>query len=532
MLLVGLLGVVVGTPAGSVPPTTIMSIFIDDLGFYDTAVYNDAAPTPHLAELSHSEGMILARHYTYKYCSPTRRSFLSGRFPVHMTGMQAPICTNWLPLDYSLLSHKLKSHGTTIWKNHFVGKGHLGYQTMDHLPVNRGFDSHVGYLMGAEEYVHGYNFYGAPNHDCPGTPALCYKDFWMGKAPASSAVIDEVFYSTNYYTTRVLEILKNHTVGDSLWVHLMYQGVHAPYVEPPQWEQIPTTSTFWDQTFGSMLQVVDRGINNITTNLKASGRWETTLILVSSDNGGIGPGNNYPLRGMKATPWEGGIRVTAFLTGGYLPPALRGSVSRAFVSIADWYPTFCTLAGVADCNDLIHRGNQTFPIDGVDQWPRLTGATTVIGHEYLPTTEEGIIWKEQYKLLTNAQPTNWYAPNDTHYPDNRTAWPCRNSSAASSTVIDSDGVCNLCNYAHPCLFDLTTDEDERHNIAEVNPAIVKDLMAKLADFNVPQANSSIDPMVLARDYDCVTDIRLWWGNFTGPCCKRKGKTKATLQTTY
>jgi hypothetical protein len=39
-----------------------------------------------------------------------------------MTGMQAPICTNWLPLDYSLLSHKLKSHGTTIWKNHFVGK--------------------------------------------------------------------------------------------------------------------------------------------------------------------------------------------------------------------------------------------------------------------------------------------------------------------------------------------------------------------------------------------------------------------------
>jgi hypothetical protein len=82
------------------------------------------------------------------------------------------------------------------------------------------------------------------------------------------------------------------------------------------------------------------------------------------------------------------------------------------------------------------------------------------------------------------------------------------------------------------LADLTTDEDERHNIAEVNPAIVKDLMAKLADFNVPQANSSIDPMVLARDYDCVTDIRLWWGNFTGPCCKRKGKTKATLQTTY
>ena len=73
-------------------------------------------------------------------------------------------------------------------------------------------------------------------------------------------------------------------------------GVHSPYSEPPEWEQIPNGTGFWDQTFGSMLQVVDRGINNITTALKAADRWDDALIMISSDNGGIGPGNNYPLR--------------------------------------------------------------------------------------------------------------------------------------------------------------------------------------------------------------------------------------------
>lgn len=63
---------------------------------------------------------------------------------------------------------------------------------MDHLPINRGFDSHVGYLGGAEEYVYGDNYFGQPGHDCPGKPARCIKDFWYNDEPAPPAVIDEV----------------------------------------------------------------------------------------------------------------------------------------------------------------------------------------------------------------------------------------------------------------------------------------------------------------------------------------------------
>ena len=46
------------------------------------------------------------------------------------------------------------------YQTHFIGKGHLGYQTDAHLPVNRGFDTHVGYLGGAESYSYGN---GSPN---------------------------------------------------------------------------------------------------------------------------------------------------------------------------------------------------------------------------------------------------------------------------------------------------------------------------------------------------------------------------------
>ena len=61
-------------------------------------------------------------------------------------------------------------------------------------------------------------------------------------------------------------------------------------------------------------------------------------VVFSADNGGIGLGNNHPLRGHKHDPYEGGTRATAFISGGFVPVALRGSSSGdLFVHVADWY---------------------------------------------------------------------------------------------------------------------------------------------------------------------------------------------------
>ena len=133
----------------------------------------------------------------------------------------------------------------------------MGYQTEDHLPINRGFASHVGYLHGSENYEFG-------NHD----QAYYHKDFWHDSLPGDD-VVDEIYYSTNWYTERAVGIINNHSLDQPLWLHLPYQAIHSPYSEPPAWEQIPTDTGFWDQTLGSMLAVVDSGIGNVTRAMKA-----------------------------------------------------------------------------------------------------------------------------------------------------------------------------------------------------------------------------------------------------------------------
>lgn len=73
--------------------------------------------------------------------------------------------------------------------------------------------------------------------------------------------------------------------------------------------------------------------------LKEAGLWNDTLLVIFSDNGGpsssTGP-NNYPLRGSKESAWEGGTRVVAMLSGGFLPERTRGTISQSFVHVADW----------------------------------------------------------------------------------------------------------------------------------------------------------------------------------------------------
>ena len=75
-----------GSGASATKPPHLISVFADDLGWYDTAIHNEGAPTPALKALA-SEGYVLERHYVFRYCSPSRRSFLSGRFPTSITSV-------------------------------------------------------------------------------------------------------------------------------------------------------------------------------------------------------------------------------------------------------------------------------------------------------------------------------------------------------------------------------------------------------------------------------------------------------------
>ena len=356
-------------PLPDAPRPNLLFILADDLGFYDTAVYNPNSPTPTLKALSDG-GVLLDHHYVFRYCSPTRRSFLSGRLPVRITTVQpggGNLCSDFLPLSLTLLPAKLK---TAKYSTHYIGKGHEGYETTDHLPINRGFDSHVGFLTGSESYYGGCNNAEdttcslAPANEtktCTGTPPDgCAHDMWHDHGPGTDIVGSDTFlYSADFFATTAVNIIDAHAVKvakaalredddeetESLFMYLPYQNVHYPYQLPPAWQvrSFPSfnpSNTSQRHTYANMLALLDEGIKNVTEALKRGALWENTLIVFSADNGGInnGWGNNYPLRGHKHDPYEGGVRAVAFLAGGFVPPTIRGTTSGAkLIHVADWY---------------------------------------------------------------------------------------------------------------------------------------------------------------------------------------------------
>ena len=367
-------------PPGVKTPPHLISIVVDDLGYDDTSLNGnqDIDFTPTLRRLQ-DEGVRLDRHHTYLWCSPSRRSFLTGRYPgTSITGIQAPQCSNMLPLQFTILPEKLAAAG---YESHFLGKGHLGWQTEDHLMVNRNFSSHVGYLGGGESYRWG-GTYGSPEK----LEDVTHFDMWQDKEPAPRTVIEQLEYSTNFYAAQAVQRIEAwartqkasrrkssaasaaSAVHDEardeaaaganqppMWLHMSFQAVHGgPWRQDvPAQDALPainSTSHCLDPAYGSATRALDDAVSNITNALKAAGMWDTTLMLVTSDNGGDcglpshgnvsgqpGSASNHPLLGRKCTAFEGGTRVAAFASGGLLPPAVRGTVNTQLMSVADWY---------------------------------------------------------------------------------------------------------------------------------------------------------------------------------------------------
>ena len=109
---------------------------------------------------------------------------------------------------------------------------------------------------------------------------------------------------------------------------------------------------------------------------KELGIFNTTLFILTGDNGGIPivGGNNYPLRGTKATTFEGGVRSIAFASGAGIHPGLRGSVSHELMHLTDWLPTIVEgIAGLSLADNTTGRPCPTCtrrvePLDGMNQW--------------------------------------------------------------------------------------------------------------------------------------------------------------------
>ena len=117
---------------------------------------------------------------------------------------------------------------------------------------------------------------------------------------------------------------------------------------------------------------MDYGVGNVTQALAEHGLYERALVIFHTDNGGPpSHGCNWPHRGFKFGVWEGGVRGVAFVSGGLIPQARRGTQFDGILYVGDWYRTI--VEGVAG----LTLPAVTGPIapDSVNQWPALTEGT-------------------------------------------------------------------------------------------------------------------------------------------------------------
>ena len=414
----------------------VVFVLVDDWGFAEAGFRNPAVKTPNFDQLA-TNGLILNRHYVFKKCSPSRASLLSGRWPHHVHQWNAfPNVAAGLNLKITALPAKLKQAG---YATHMVGKWHQGFFDPAYLPVNRGFDSSSGFLAGATNHF-------TQKRDCA-------VDSWKNED------VDKRngTYSSYIYRDDLTDIFNNLNQSQPLFLYLSLHNIHGPFEAPQEWLNLYSTESVCAKrrTIQAMVSVADNVTGHLVELLKNNSMWENTIMVVSADNGGVkGRSSNHPLKGTKGTFFEGGVRSLALANGGFLPKNMKGKSAEGFIHIADWYPTFCKLAGV----DPSDSGEGKFPVDGLDIWPIITGENTTTPHEEIVLgynyDGKGALISGEYKLIVGYQGKTVWSPLD---------YPCRDGPRG--------------NDCYPyCLYNIVEDPIELRDLSRSKPQILQQMV--------------------------------------------------------
>lgn len=437
----------------------VVFILADDLGWADTALYGHTKfyNTPNLQRLA-KRGMTFSRAYSASpLCSPTRSAILTGLSPAR-TGITTPNChlpqvvfkatpgvsapasmkavqpnpVTRLKTDYPTLAKSLKGAGYAT--GHF-GKWHLGHEP--YSPREHGFDVDVPHHPGpgpAGSYVAPWKFKDF-DHD-PDVPHEHIEDRMAKEATAWIEQHQDEPFFLNYWMFSV------HAPFDAKQDLIeKYRG----RVNPQDPQHCPTYAAMvesMDEAVGTLLDTLDR--------LKLA---ERTIIIFTSDNGGnmysevdgVVPTSNAPLRGGKATMFEGGTRVPCVVCWpGVVEP---NSTSDVPLQSEDYFPTLLEALDIPPSKDQQFDGKSILPV--------LKG--------------EEIAERPLFQYFPHSPPVpDWIPPSiSVHRGD----WKL--------IRIFHEGE----NEAHRyLLFDLLADISETNSLADAKPELVSQLDALIEDF--------------------------------------------------
>lgn len=231
--------------------------------------------------------------------------------------------------DAPTLAESMKAAG---YATAAIGKWHLGYAHWKNTPMARGFDFHKGYFQGEIDY---YNkTFKIPSRFLPVVNVTGF-DWWEGKTVLRN---ETGLYNPDILDTTMEQVIEQHPASAKpLFLYYAHQLAHVPLETPPPFNISSACTSIVDplrRTYCTMMQILDSSLGRLEAALRAKpGMWENTLVVVVSDNGGMpnvpggfpdSAGCNFPLRGGKGTPFEGGVRVPALMMGGVIPESLQG----------------------------------------------------------------------------------------------------------------------------------------------------------------------------------------------------------------
>jgi len=405
-------------------PPNIIVFLADDLGYADIGVNGCTdIPTPHIDSLATHGVRFTDGYATHTVCSPSRAGLLSGMYQ-HRFGFEH----NSGPERYAAENFGLPREIPTLaeklqaagYATCMVGKWHIGFRE-GLRPHERGFDYHYGFLSGARSYY--------PDNPRENDPIV----------RNGQRVPDEKEYLTDAFAREAVDfVARNRKPGGPsrpFFVYFAFNAVHAPLEATRQYEaRFSHISDPQRKTYAGMLSALDDAVGRVITKVRELGEEENTLVFFYSDNGGPTTqttSRNDPLRGYKGQMFEGGIRVPFVMQWKGVIPA--GQVYREMIMGFDYHATALAAAGVDVPADK--------PLDGVNLLPFLTGQRSDRPHEAL-------FWRAGAKHA--ARVGDW------------------------KLVVERGG--------GPQLFHLRDDIGEQHDLAQSNPARLRELQAAFAEW--------------------------------------------------
>lgn len=312
-------------------------LLADDLGYGDLGCFgSQTLRTPNLDRMA-GEGMRFTNFYAAApFCSPTRASLLTGRYPVRagVPNVLFPTERTGLPQSELTIAKLLKPLG---YATACIGKWHLG-----NLPEFRahrhGFDFFYGlpYANDSRKQLEGEPF----------RPVLAREELpLMENDDVVEAPVNQHTLTTRY-TERAMQFLRQNNSKPFL-LYLPYTAPHTPLYAATAREGISKAGIY-----GDSVEEIDWSVGRVFDTLRELQLDRNTLVFFTSDNGprasGPGPrdggGSTGGLRGRKGTTWEGGMRVPAIL---WWPGKIAAGVeSAAVASTNDLFPTIAHFAGV------------------------------------------------------------------------------------------------------------------------------------------------------------------------------------------